>query len=120
MIDNAFIQWPTFHTKDLISNFPYCLLYNSYDVSLENLVLEQLIIPLLIFFFILITSLLDIVRRNSVLVTNGSLRVKKSRALISKLMAELQTATFLTNKEKKLQLDFTKGTYLEDLCLALM
>ena len=41
-------------------------------------------------------------------------------SLISKLMAELQTATFLTNKEKKLQLDFTKGTSLEDLCLALM
>ena len=48
-------------TKDLISNFPYCLPYNSYDVSLENLVLEQLIIPLLIFFFILMISLLDIV-----------------------------------------------------------
>ena len=61
MIDNAFIQQPTFHSKDLISNSPYCLPYNSYDVSLENLVLEQLIIPLLIFFFILITSLLDIV-----------------------------------------------------------
>ena len=61
MIDNAFIQWPTFHSKDLISNSPYCLPYNSYDVSLENLVLKQLIIPLLIFFFILITSLLDIV-----------------------------------------------------------
>ena len=61
MIDNAFIQQPTFHSKDLICNFPYCLPYNSYDVSLENLVLEQLIIPLLIFFFILITSLLDIV-----------------------------------------------------------
>ena len=61
MIDNAFIQQPTFHSKDLIGNSPYCLPYNSYDVSLENLVLEQLIIPLLIFFFILITSLLDIV-----------------------------------------------------------
>ena len=61
MIDNAFIQGPTIHSKDLISNSPYCLPYNSYDVSLENLVLEQLIIPLLIFFFILITSLLDIV-----------------------------------------------------------
>ena len=61
MIDNAFIRGPTFHSKDLIDNSPYCLPYNSYDVSLENLVLEQLIIPLLIFFFILITSLLDIV-----------------------------------------------------------
>ena len=41
-------------------------------------------------------------------------------SLISKLKAELQTATFLINKEKKLQLDFTKGSYLEDLFLALI
>ena len=48
------------------------------------------------------------------MVTNGSLRVKKSRAgvmvttlsLISKLKAELQTATFLTNKEKKTETRF--------------
>ena len=38
------------------------------DVSFENLVLDQLIIPLLIVFF----NCLDIVRRNSVLVTPGS------------------------------------------------
>ena len=47
--------------QDLISNSPYCLQYNSGDVSLENLELEQPIIPQLIFFFILITCLLDIV-----------------------------------------------------------
>ena len=35
--------------------------YNSHDVSLEILVLDQLIIPYLIFFFILITYVLDIV-----------------------------------------------------------
>ena len=35
--------------------------HNSYDVSSENLVLDQLIIPELIFFFILITYLVDIV-----------------------------------------------------------
>ena len=34
-----------FHSQDLISNSPYCLPYNSYDVSSENLVLDQLIIP---------------------------------------------------------------------------
>ena len=34
---------------------PYCQPCNSYDVSLQNLVLDQLIIPKLIFFFILIT-----------------------------------------------------------------
>ena len=35
--------------------------YNSYNVSSDNLVLDQLIIPKLIFFFVLITSLVDIV-----------------------------------------------------------
>ena len=28
----------TFHLQDLICNSPYCLFYNSYDVSVENLV----------------------------------------------------------------------------------
>ena len=50
-----------FNSQDLISNSPHCLLYNSDDVSLENLELDQLILPQLIFFFILITCLLDIV-----------------------------------------------------------
>ena len=54
---------------------------NSYNISSENLVLNQLIIPKLIFCFILITYLVDIVliiivRRNSVSVTHGSYRVK--------------------------------------------
>ena len=35
--------------------------YDSNYVSLENLELDQIIIPLLIFFFILITCLLDII-----------------------------------------------------------
>ena len=48
-----------FNSQDLISNSPYCLPNSSCDVSLENLVLDQLIIPYLIFFFILITCLLD-------------------------------------------------------------
>ena len=52
--------WP-FHSQDLISSSPYYLPYNSYDVSSENLVLDQLIIPWLTFFSILITCLLDIV-----------------------------------------------------------
>ena len=34
-----------FNCQDLISNSPYCLLFNSYDVNLENLVLDHLIIP---------------------------------------------------------------------------
>ena len=33
------------------SNSPYCLLYNLYDVNLENFVLDQVIIPQFIFFF---------------------------------------------------------------------
>ena len=41
-------------TPDQVYNSPYCQLYNSYDVSSENY-------PKLIFFFILITYLVDIV-----------------------------------------------------------
>ena len=50
-----------FHYQDLISNSPYCLPYNSYDVNSENLALDQLKIPALTFFFILMTCLLDII-----------------------------------------------------------
>ena len=42
-------------------NSPYYKQYNSYNVSSENLVLDQFIIPKLIFFFILISYLVDIV-----------------------------------------------------------
>ena len=41
-------------------NSPYCQPYNSYDVSSENLVLDQLIIPQ-IDIFLLNTYLVDIV-----------------------------------------------------------
>ena len=51
----------TFLLADQICNSPYCQPYNSYNVNSENLVLDQLIIPKLIFFFILITYLVDIV-----------------------------------------------------------
>ena len=61
---------------DQIYNSPYSQPYNSYNASSENLVLDQQIIPKLLYFFILITYLVDIafdiVRRNSVLVTHGS------------------------------------------------
>ena len=43
-------------SKDKIGNSPYCQPYNSYDVSSENLVMVQLIIPKSIFF--LFSSLL--------------------------------------------------------------
>ena len=42
-------------------NSPNCQQYNSYNVSSQNFVLDQLIIPKLILFFILITNLVDIV-----------------------------------------------------------
>ena len=50
-----------FNSQDLTSNSPYYLPYSSFDVSLEDLVLDHFIISQLIFFFILITCLLDIV-----------------------------------------------------------
>ena len=48
-----------FHSQDLTSNSPYRLPFNSYYVRSQNLVLDQRIIPWFIFFFILITCLLD-------------------------------------------------------------
>ena len=45
----------------LTSNSPYCQPNNSYNVSSENLALDQPIIPKFILFFILITCLVDIV-----------------------------------------------------------
>ena len=51
----------TLKLPDQIGNSPFCQPYNSYHVSSENLVLNQLIIPKLIHFLILITYLVDIV-----------------------------------------------------------
>ena len=51
----------TLELPDQICHSSYCRSYNSYNVSSENLVLDQLIIPKLIFFFIPITYLVDIV-----------------------------------------------------------
>ena len=51
------LSFEPFQPQDLTSNSPKCLLYNSYDFSLENLVLEFG----RIFFFILVTCQLDIV-----------------------------------------------------------
>ena len=50
-----------FSPQDLIKGSVYCLQHNSYDTNLGNLVLYQLIIPQIIFSFILVTFLLDIV-----------------------------------------------------------
>ena len=53
------IEQLTLQLLDQICNSPYCQPYNSYVCS-KNLVLDQLIIPKLIFFFIFITCLVDI------------------------------------------------------------
>ena len=55
------LSFSTLEPQDLISKSPYCLPNSSCNVSLENLGLNQLIMPLLIFFFILVTYMLDIV-----------------------------------------------------------
>ena len=47
----------TLSLPDQICHSPYCQPYNYYNVSSENLILDQLIIPNLTFFFILITYL---------------------------------------------------------------
>ena len=51
----------TLQLPDQICNSHYCQPYNSYNVSSENLVLDQLTIPKLKFFFLLNTYLVDIV-----------------------------------------------------------
>ena len=62
-----------FNSQDSICDSPYCLLYNSFDVSLENLKLNQPIIPLFIFFlyshYLSAGYHTDGVGRNSVSVT---------------------------------------------------
>ena len=59
MTDHSLTYFNASLLQDLISNSPYCLSYNSHDVSIENLFLDLLIIPELMFFYILITSLLN-------------------------------------------------------------
>ena len=54
-----------FHFQYLISNSLYCPLYNSHNLNLENLVLDQLVTPSLIFSFIHITFLLDLTNRGA-------------------------------------------------------
>ena len=51
----------TLYLPDQICKFSLQSTIQFFNVSSENLVLDQLIIPKLIFFFILITCLLDIV-----------------------------------------------------------
>ena len=57
----SILSFLTLYLLDQICNSPYCLPWSSCDVSLENLVVDQPIIPQLRFYLILITCLLDIV-----------------------------------------------------------
>ena len=43
--DDLDIGMNPFHFQYLISNSLYCLLYNSHNLNLENLVLDQLVTP---------------------------------------------------------------------------
>ena len=59
LFQKAFNSWT--YKISFLGNFPSCLPYNLYDVSLENLELDQPIVPWFIFFFIIISCLLDTV-----------------------------------------------------------
>ena len=79
------------------------LLYNCYDVSQESLVLDQPIITQLTFFFSHYLSAwyhVDTVRRNSVLVTLGSLKVNRDCDTIPQL-SNYSTKYFLHFSDDK-------------------
>ena len=59
-IYSLLLMKPFTPSQDLHSNSPYCQPYSSGDVGLENLLLDQLKFPSFLFFFDLITCLLDI------------------------------------------------------------
>ena len=67
--------YDVWYKDQICNNSPYCQPHNSYNVSSENLILDQLINPKLIFFLYSHHSsgwyCIDIVRRYSVLVTHG-------------------------------------------------
>ena len=73
--------YSTLSLPDLTSNSPETVCHSHY-VSLENLELDKIIIKTVIYIFLYPHCLsawycIDIVRRNSLLVTHGSWRVKK-------------------------------------------
>ena len=67
----TFTSWPIPH-PDLISNCPYCVLCNSYDVVWESLVLDSPNLYFSFFSFLVCLMFYWFERRNSVLVTQGS------------------------------------------------
>ena len=60
-VDTSIFFLPNPFTLKIKIEILSTLLYSSYDVSFENLVLDKLTMPLLMFSFILITCLFDIV-----------------------------------------------------------
>ena len=74
--------------QDFISSSPYCLQYNSYDVRSKNLVLDGPIISCLYCF--------GIVRRNSVLVTHMSERVKNDKNQVIPQLEIIQVLTTIS------------------------
>ena len=58
ILDKEFVSMLTLSLPDQICNSLYCQPYNSYDVSSENLVLDQLIIPKSIFYLVDIVLIL--------------------------------------------------------------
>ena len=71
----ALVMFLPFCSQDLISYSPHCLPYNSHHASLENLVLDRLTlidIFLYISYYLSASNCIDIARRNSILVTHGT------------------------------------------------
>ena len=71
----ALVMFLPFRSQDLISYSPHCLPYNSHHASLENLVLDRLTlidIFLYISYYLSASNCIDITRRNSILVTHGT------------------------------------------------
>ena len=71
----ALVRFLPFRSQDLISYSPHCLPYNSHHASLENLLLDRLTlidIFLYISYYLSASNCIDIARRNSILVTHGT------------------------------------------------
>ena len=82
----------------LVLDSPYCLPYNSCDVILENLVLDQLMIPKLMFVSILITCLLDVVSKLEGEIQSWSLMGVKGFTKVFKSLMELNIVVVIARK----------------------
>ena len=94
-VETCVITYLLVHFQYFISNSLYSLWYNSYDVSSENLVSDQLVIPK--WYFSLYSSLVCLMLywygiRNSVWVTHGSLRVNSEKRFVAIFIHQIWTA----------------------------